>query len=207
MCVCFRAPVTPVSSSSSSPSSRSPCGYFQLVFTLIRVAKWQGNATRGVSCVTGTLPQIGRERKSILPDSVFRILRPDWTMTTTHTQRKVYTHANINTWTRTNIQPNIAHAHTPAVSRPDTDDLSALLRLPSCQGASERRGVRLLLNSSVSGRHTVPFKAQSEKQQFTGDSTLWTCIQNPCCNIWCYNACKHWQPLDSLPGHWAFPAS
>lgn len=39
----------------------------------------------GVSCVTGMLPQIGQGGKSILADTVFRILWPDWAVTATHT--------------------------------------------------------------------------------------------------------------------------
>lgn len=57
----FQSPSSSSLSSSSSQSSRSSCGYFQLVFALIYVSKWQGNATRGVSCVTGTLPRIEEE--------------------------------------------------------------------------------------------------------------------------------------------------
>ncbi|KAG7503219.1 hypothetical protein JOB18_033789 [Solea senegalensis] len=40
-----------ISETHTRTSSRSPRGYFQLIFTLIRVAKRQGNSTRGGSAV------------------------------------------------------------------------------------------------------------------------------------------------------------
>lgn len=69
--LCFRAPVIlPL-----CLSSRSPLGYFQLVSTLICVAEWQGNATRGSAVL-----QEHRSTESIVADSVFGILRPDCDM-------------------------------------------------------------------------------------------------------------------------------
>lgn len=110
-------------------SWRSPCIYFQLVFTLIRAAKWQGNETRG-----GQLCY-----RNASADRPGREINPGWQClqdTLTWLDRDSHTRGSCRCWSLSTHIHSVTIYSSLQLPVWHSWPLSALVSPSSCQGAS-----------------------------------------------------------------------